>query len=56
MYRFSTYKQQYKANLKLALPVVMTQLGPVSEPTAATTKPIAAMTEPVQAAGLLPWW
>lgn len=29
MYRFSTYKQQYKANLKLALPVVMTQLGQI---------------------------
>ena len=29
MYRFSTYKRQYKANLKLALPVVMTQLGQI---------------------------
>ncbi|WP_297411787.1 MATE family efflux transporter [uncultured Alistipes sp.] len=29
MYRFSTYKEQYKANLKLALPVVLTQLGQV---------------------------
>lgn len=29
MYRFSTYKQQYRANLKLALPVVLTQLGQV---------------------------
>lgn len=29
MYRFSTYKQQYKANLKLALPVVLTQLGQI---------------------------
>ncbi len=29
MYRFSTYKEQYKANLKLALPVVLTQLGQI---------------------------
>ena len=29
MYRFYTYKQQYKANLKLALPVVLTQLGQI---------------------------
>lgn len=29
MYRFSTYKQQYKANLLLALPVVLTQLGQI---------------------------
>lgn len=29
MYRFSTYKEQYKANLKLAFPVVLTQLGQV---------------------------
>ena len=29
MYRFSTYKRQYKANLKLALPVVLTQLGQI---------------------------
>lgn len=29
MYRFSTYKQQYKANLVLALPVVLTQLGQI---------------------------
>lgn len=29
MYRFSTYKEQYRANLKLALPVVMTQLGQI---------------------------
>ena len=29
MYRFSTYKEQYRANLKLALPVVLTQLGQI---------------------------
>ena len=29
MYRFSTYKRQYKANLKLALPVVLSQLGQI---------------------------
>lgn len=29
MYRFSTYKEQYRANLKLALPIVMTQLGQI---------------------------
>ncbi len=29
MYRFSVYKEQYKANLKLALPVVLTQLGQI---------------------------
>lgn len=29
MYRFSTYKEQYKANLRLALPVVLTQLGQI---------------------------
>lgn len=29
MYRFSTYKEQYKANLKLAFPVVLTQLGQI---------------------------
>lgn len=29
MYKFSTYKQQYKANLLLALPVVLTQLGQI---------------------------
>ncbi len=29
MYKFSTYKEQYKASLKLALPVVMTQLGQI---------------------------
>ena len=29
MYRFSTYKTQYKENLKLALPVVFTQLGQI---------------------------
>lgn len=29
MYRFSAYRQQYKANLKLALPVVLTQLGQI---------------------------
>lgn len=29
MYRFSKYRQQYKANLLLALPVVLTQLGQI---------------------------
>ena len=29
MYSFATYKNQYKANLKLALPVVLTQLGQI---------------------------
>ncbi|WP_418982767.1 MATE family efflux transporter [Alistipes sp.] len=29
MYRFSKYKEQYKANLLLALPVVLTQLGQI---------------------------
>lgn len=29
MYRFATYKTQYKANLRLALPVVLTQLGQI---------------------------
>lgn len=29
MYRFSTYKEQYRANLKLALPVVLTQVGQI---------------------------
>lgn len=29
MYAFSTYKEQYKANLKLAFPVVLTQLGQI---------------------------
>lgn len=29
MYRFSSYKEQYRANLKLALPVVMTQVGQI---------------------------
>ena len=29
MYSFATYKDQYKANLKLALPVVLTQLGQI---------------------------
>lgn len=29
MYRFSTYKNQYKENLRLALPVVLTQLGQI---------------------------
>lgn len=29
MYSFSTYKDQYKSNLKLALPVVLTQLGQI---------------------------
>ncbi len=29
MYHFSTYKDQYKANLKLALPVVLTQVGQI---------------------------
>ena len=36
MYRFSTYKRQYKANLKLALPVVMTQLGQILVPVSYT--------------------
>ena len=29
MYRFSRYKEHYKANLRLALPVVLTQLGQI---------------------------
>lgn len=29
MYRISQYREQYRANLKLALPVVMTQLGQI---------------------------
>ncbi len=29
MYKFSKYKEEYKSNLKLALPVVMSQLGQV---------------------------
>ena len=29
MYSFATYKEQYKANLRLALPVVLTQLGQI---------------------------
>ena len=29
MYSFSTYKDRYKSNLKLALPVVLTQLGQI---------------------------
>ena len=29
MYSFATYKDQYKANLRLALPVVLTQLGQI---------------------------
>ncbi len=29
MYRFSKYKEQYKANLQLALPVILSQLGHV---------------------------
>ena len=29
MYSFSTYKDQYKSNLKLALPVILTQLGQI---------------------------
>ena len=29
MYRFSAYKDQYKQNLRLALPVVLTQLGQI---------------------------
>ncbi len=29
MYHFSTYKEQYKATLKLAFPVVLTQLGQI---------------------------
>ena len=29
MYSFSRYKEQYRANLKLALPVVLTQLGQI---------------------------
>lgn len=29
MYRFSKYKNQYKANLRLALPVVLTQVGQI---------------------------
>lgn len=29
MYRFSSYKAQYRANLKLAFPVVLTQLGQI---------------------------
>ncbi len=29
MYNFATYKEQYKANLKLAFPVMLTQLGQI---------------------------
>ncbi len=29
MYKFSTYKDQYKSNLRLAFPVVLTQLGQI---------------------------
>lgn len=29
MYQFSNYKEQYKANIKLAFPVVLTQLGQI---------------------------
>ena len=29
MYSFSKYKDQYKSNLRLALPVVLTQLGQI---------------------------
>ena len=29
MYKFSNYKKQYKANLKLALPIILAQLGQV---------------------------
>ena len=29
MYEFSKYKEQYRANLKLALPVVVAQLGQI---------------------------
>lgn len=29
MYRFATYKEQYRQNLRLALPVVLTQLGQI---------------------------
>ncbi len=29
MYRFATYKEQYAANLRLALPVMLTQLGQI---------------------------
>ena len=29
MYKFAPYKDQYKANLRLALPVVLTQLGQI---------------------------
>ena len=29
LYRFSTYKEQYRQNLRLALPVVLTQLGQI---------------------------
>ena len=29
MYRFSTYKEQYKSNLRLALPVMLTQVGQI---------------------------
>ena len=29
MYRFSSYKEQYRQNLRLALPVVLTQLGQI---------------------------
>ena len=29
MYRFSTYRNQYRANLRLALPVVLTQVGQI---------------------------
>ena len=29
MYRFSTYKEQYRSNLLLALPIVLTQVGQI---------------------------
>jgi len=29
MYSFSRYKEQYRANLKLALPVVLSQVGQI---------------------------
>lgn len=29
MYRFATYKEQYRANLRLAFPVVLTQVGQI---------------------------
>ena len=29
MYRFSLYREQYRQNLRLALPIVLTQVGQI---------------------------